>query len=857
MNSNSPRSFFLFLTLFASLVSVFACKTSHSQKAAAHRPTETIGAFITPTNASASSSQPGAGRIANKLIDGSGFYEIEAGTGCYVHTNEIYSDGNCMWNGETNAWLIFDLGKSFSVNGFYVWNYNEGGGWNSRSVKELEILTSEDGKTWRHLDKVTLRQATGQDEEPGETIKFKEPVRTRFFKWQILSNYRGGEMSGLSEVRFANAEVKAKALTAAPWKAKYPRPLYPIRAQGEAVAGVENISFPADSGVIDLSKPPFNLKGDGKTDCTKSIQKALDDNADNGSIFYFPNGVYLISDTLKWGKNERNTILQGQSRTGTVLKLQDSCPGFTRIRKPKGMVNTGHAPAQRFGNEIHNLTFDTGVGNGGACGVQFIANNQGGVYDVTIVSGDGKGAIGLDLGYTDEQGPCLIKNVKVTGFDIGIHVATSVASETLEHITLEHQNRFGFRNDGQPCTIRDLKSLNEVPAFYGGGGSTFLLDAKLVGVGDAKEHSAIEFATNLFAKNIVTSGYKFSASSVGKASAFADPASQISLLLSKNHSALFPSQKLPEMEEKGEGVRVSHAASAVAFSLQLPVKETPELPWDNLKAWVSPLKFGVKPDTETDASEAIQKAIDSGATTVYLPRGSYRISKTIVIRGNVRRIYGCKAFLIPTAPLNTRNEPLFRFGEGSQPIVVIEGVNTDFSGGPFFFMEHDSKRTLVMRRLAVNFQGAEVYRTGKNGIGDIYFEDVVGRVFRIRNQHLWARQFNPEGDGVHLENDGGVAWILGMKTEGGGPLLDLKNGSKTELIGSFSYTVGDSKRAPMFVIQDSEAALSFAEVCYTGAPIPIIVRETQSGTTKEIRQEDPRWQGFFSLYLTKRGGQRK
>ncbi len=101
---------------------------------------------------------------------------------------------------------------------------------------------------------------------------------------------------------------------------------------------------------------------------------------------------------------------------------------------------------------------------------------------------------------------------------------------------------------------------------------------------------------------------------------------------------------------------------------------------------------------------------------------------------------------------------------------------------------------------------------------------------------------------MHLENDGGTAWILGMKTEGGGPLLDLKNRSRTELLGSFTYTVGDSKRAPMFVIDNSVASISFSEVCFTGAPFPIIVQETKNGERREIRQEDDKWGGHFTLF---------
>ena len=806
----------------------------HLQVTSRQPLTQSLGAFITPVNATASSSQEGAGRTPNKLIDGSGWGETRPGSGVYVHTNNAGADGNCMWNGEANSWLWFDLGKNYALNGVYVWNYNEGGGWNTRGVRDVEISASLDNKTFQPLGTFTLHMASGQEDERGEAVAFGKTIRARYVKWQIKSNYRGGEQSGLSEVRFSNAEVKAVVTQTAVWKPKYPRPVHPHLALGATLPGAENIIYPADAGIVDVTKAPYNAKGDGVTDDTAAIQKAFSDYPERNAIIYLPNGVYLVSGTLRWGGNEgqqRNTVLQGQSKGGTILKLKDNCSGFDNPRKPTGVVYTGHAPAQRFSNEIHNVTIDTGTGNPGACGAQFIANNQGGMWDVDLISGDGQGAIGLDMGYTDEQGPCLIKRVKVVGFDIGIHVATSVASETLEHITVEHQNKFGFRNDGQPCTIRDLHSVNEVCALYAGGGFTTLLDSRFEGTGNAGQLAAVEVRSAFFARNLRQSGYRvLLANGTGaQTQVVTGPTVTLEQYATKSASSLFGTP--------GAGLR-------------LPIRETPALPWDAPTQWSGPSKYGITPDSYDFASNAIQKAIDSGATTIYLPRGGYRIDKTIIIRGNVRRIIGCRAYLMVEAPLKTQNQPMFRLENGTAPVVSIEGISTDFSSGPYFFMEHNAGRTLVMQRLAINFQGAEAYRTGPNGTGDVFVEDVVGRYFHFKNQHLWARQFNPEGDGVHIENDGGVAWILGLKTEGGGPLLDLKRGSKTEVLGGFTYTVGDSERAPMMVIDNAEAAITFAEVCYSGKPFPVIVQETRKGVTKIIKKEDPLWRGHFTLYST-------
>jgi len=107
----------------------------------------------------------------------------------------------------------------------------------------------------------------------------------------------------------------------------------------------EVITFPDDAGVIDVTKAPYNAKPDGVTDCSDAIQKALDDHGANNRIIYLPNGTYLVTSTIEWPPSRRlkdtehkykgdwgdawkMTILQGQSRSKTIIKLKDACPGF-------------------------------------------------------------------------------------------------------------------------------------------------------------------------------------------------------------------------------------------------------------------------------------------------------------------------------------------------------------------------------------------------------------------------------------------------------------------------------------------------------------------------------------------------
>ena len=291
-----------------------------------------------------------AGRSPQKLIDGSGWSELWPGSNVLVHSNNVYDGGSNMWNGDPDAWLWFDLGRVAQLAGMYVWNYNEQGGWETRGVKELELSASVDDQTFTPAGTITLEKASGTADDRGQTVKFQKPLQARYVKIQIKSNYRGGEMSGLAEVRFANAQ-QAAALTGDAWSPTYARPTHPKLALGQQLDGAQNFVFPADSGIVDVTKSPYLAKGDGATDDTVAIQRALDDHPNAGAIIYLPSGIYLISDTLRWphgdsgGAEEKRTVLHGQNRAGTVIRLKDACPGFEDRRHPRACIWTGEAPA--------------------------------------------------------------------------------------------------------------------------------------------------------------------------------------------------------------------------------------------------------------------------------------------------------------------------------------------------------------------------------------------------------------------------------------------------------------------------------------------------------------------------------
>lgn len=759
------------------------------------------------------------------IIDGSGLVEDSAHPGVFTHVAGRWSDGGCMWTSsgeplgaEGKCWLRLDLGRSAMVTGLHVWNYNEGGGWQNRGVKHVNVQVSLDDKVWSAAGDFDLRCASGADSEAGQAITLSKPVQARYLKLLPVAQYGRDNLVGLAEIRIRVADPKPGDKILAPrppFKSLYARTTYAPRALGKPFPKAEDQVWPADAGVVDVTKPPYNAKGDGTTDDTAAINRALTEHNDRGAIIFLPNGIYRISDTLRWGKGEKYTALMGQSQAGTVIRLDDRASGFGEVQKPKHLIWTGGDPAQRFGNEIAYLTVDSGAGNPGCAGVAFVANNQGAIHHVAIVSGDGQGLRGLDLGSCGENGPLLVRDLLVTGFDVGVMTSNLINGQVVDGLTLRDQNVVGVRNHNQHLSLRRVRSNNAVPAVELKGGTTVLLDATLSG--GAKDQSAIIAGGTLYARTITASGYARAVE--GK-----------------------DGLKLDEYVNREVASCFSETSKR---ALHLPITELPAVNWEPLARWVSPLAFGGKPDDDQDDTAAIQQAIDSGATTVYLPRGSWRLKGTVILRGKVQRFVGCRGS-IDTIDGQPRAEPLLRVADG-EGAVDIERLN-----GPWhntMVLMSDTKRRVIVRHcgnVSMDFRGG----------GEVFLDDVVnnpGAPFRFTGVTAWAWQLNPECQGVHVSNDGATLWIFGFKSEASGTLIDTRNGGATELIGGISYTSSGDGGVPMFTVTDSRLSATLGEVCWDNRAYKVIVRESRKGVTKEFLATDPRWGQSLGLFSSGAG----
>lgn len=579
----------------------------------------------------------------------------------------------------------------------------------------------------------------------------------------------------------------------------------------QPISSGQSILFPSGAGVIDVIT--YGAIANDGIDDTAAIQQALNENFGENYVFYFRDGVYDISDTLVLGGSEKRATFQGQSQDGTILRLMDSVsPEFNGALIRTGGVN-GNNTADRFSNSIRNMTLSTGIGHANATGLQFWANNQGVVQDVTILSEDGQGLTGLDMAFDDGIGPLYVNRVTIDGFDYGIQTRWQTASQTFENITLKNQNIYGWWNTtSQRVFARNVTSINSVTAIRNEFEAGMVLDnAVLTGTG--ADVPAIYNQKSFYARNVQTSGYSLGIDN------------------SLNFGRGNPDVAVGYIDEywaNGSGDNRSGGPFELFNSpdqmLNLPVLDTPDIPWDtDFSNWANPGSFvigtsGIAND-DLDDTAAIQAAIDSGATTIYLSQGNWTLDSELVLRGNVVRFFGAGAIL------EAGSGGVIRVADGSASTVVIERLEG------LGRIEHESDRTLVLN----NLLGFE-YEATASAPGDVFINDSVGRSATFRNQNVWARQLNLESDTqsdptieAKVLNDNSQVWILGLKTEDEGTVIKTINGGATELLGALHIGAGVSNvDNPRYVTIDS----SFSVAGNYGGGFSVLASETRNGETR-------------------------
>lgn len=149
----------------------------------------------------------------------------------------------------------------------------------------------------------------------------------------------------------------------------------PLKKLPEAAASVLP-SIPDIAGCVNLRD--LGAKGDGVTDDTEIIQKAID----TYENIYVPAGWYVVSKTLKL---RPGTKLIGLHPFATQFKLLESTPAFSGFGSPVALVESSEG-----GDDIlSGIGINTGAYNYRACGIKWMAGADSYLNDVKFVGGHG------------------------------------------------------------------------------------------------------------------------------------------------------------------------------------------------------------------------------------------------------------------------------------------------------------------------------------------------------------------------------------------------------------------------------------------------------------------------------------
>lgn len=692
---------------------------------------------------------------------------------------------------------------------------------------------TRDSDTWRHVAVVYDADAgtvTGWvDYHLVQSIKAAGPPAWDEGPFRIGGSGDRWGMSGkLDEVRVVRGALG---------------PAQFLRARADVLSGVSLASnqqiVPRDAGCLDV-KEHFGAVGDGRTDDMAAFNAALAHLADKVPLAYntlvIPPGTYLVSGTVR---GSRFIDVKGAGPEQTVIRLKDET--FTDPARPRPVLRMsstdGDPGSHRATNGssisiyLDGLTIDTGRGNPGAKALEYHSNNVGRLENVVLRSGDGAGAIGLDLTHHD-VGPALVKRVRIEGFDYGAAIRYQEYSMTLEHVTLIGQRIAGIRNQGNILAIRGLRSTNRVPALVAEGANSMvtLLDSTLHGGGSSQP--AIRAEGGLYCLRVRTEGY---AGAIAKRTLVqpTPPEWKETIVAGPNLD-----------EYVGDQPVVGHGSPAGA--LRLSIEETPEPPLPPVSQWVNVAKFAEKRAGD-DWSPAVQAAIESGARVLYFPKTEpFEFHTPIRLHGKVERLVGFGRELNWPAQVWKEQTPREQTDTAGAPPALL--IFDEPEAGRVVMLDrlgcvhihHASPATLVLRSST-----PDRYTTGAAG-GKLFAEDIGGADWHFDHpQRVWIRQWNPESHaaGPCIHSRGATIWALGFKTEYESQKLLAEAGAQTEILGSFIYPLGKiPPDRPIFENRDSRIALVYGTSVYH-ANHQLHVRDVQGADVKQIGSDRLKWAG--------------
>jgi hypothetical protein len=335
-----------------------------------------------------------------------------------------------------------------------------------------------------------------------------------------------------------------------------------------------------------------------------------------------------------------------------------------------------------------------------------------------------------------------------------------------------------------------------IPAIVNEGGLALILDATLAG--GAANETAVVNTGSLYLRDISATGYE----------------------TTLDDTSISPAKRMTgTIAEYVQGAPQALFSDPLPHSLNLTVSETPSFVDTDLAHWAAfvPSYYG---DTK-----GLQALVNGGSSTVYFPFGAYFSynEAAVTVPVTVDRIVGFSSVVNGnSAGVNGGGIRLIVDGDSTSPLVIEQ-----FGYG--IKVEHHGKRPIVIK------DGWYAY-TSYPGAGNLYIEDATMPQLTFQpGQSIWVRQLDDEWSGTKITN-GGTLWIMGLKTEQAGTVIDTISGGSTELLGNLLYpALSLPSNSTAFESTNAKVSYIYSQPSYcTTCGYALQVEEFRDGSSKSL-----------------------
>ncbi|MBG0789912.1 MAG: hypothetical protein H0S80_05365 [Desulfovibrionaceae bacterium] len=444
----------------------------------------------------------------------------------------------------------------------------------------------------------------------------------------------------------------------------------------DALEGHETVHWPVVHGVnmtlatgndlVDVTAEPFYADPSGKKDSTKAIQDAVIYARDNQKVCFFPEGEYLVSDTIRCAQKgyrlNKNTVTPGRyypvvmqgdyAGNRPTIRLKNNSKGYGSTRYRKYVIHYYAEHLKKKGDVQPNISFNQvfkniniiiGEGNRGAVAIRHRAAQGSFIQDVKIDCTYGFAGIEGGIGSGGS-----IEGVQVVGGEYGLDLRETQPACTLVNVTLQGQNKnailYGGRQSLVAIGLKVVKNNSNPALRVNPGwdvphhGEVCLIDSTIEFVGDRGKLIETEkgfYLNNVYIKNcsLDVDGMEYNSYEWAQIDEIAVTGESY-----RRHKGFLFTQNIWVGGSKVDRL-ISKIKSNASPPESLQLRHySPQEFRDVYNSKFVNVKHGpyfAHGDGISDDTNALQKAIDENEV-VYIPKGYYLVRDTLKLRENTK-----------------------------------------------------------------------------------------------------------------------------------------------------------------------------------------------------------------------------